>query len=204
MKNFLRKLAVENRKLAFYLAALAALGVFAFMLARYMPAGAEGPVGMDLLSQGNILGHTGEGPGAEPLNHSDFARESALEARLEAFFALVEGAGKVRVMISPFAGRETVFAVDVNKSEALTTETDGQGGARETRQQQSQEKTVMVTDRQGTDRPLILREIEPAIGGVVIIAQGGDNPMVRDALTRAARAVLGLDAHQIQILKGDF
>jgi len=194
--KFLRKLAVENKKLAFYLVALVALGVFALTLGRNIPTPAD------------IIDYVTEKPPAtiQPTYHATtaFAQERALEARLEEFFSLVEGAGKVRVMISPLTGRETIFAVDVNKSESSSTEQDAQGGTRETRQYQSQEKTVMITDRQGTSSPLVLREEAPQIQGIVIIAEGGDSPIVRDALTRAARAVLGLDAHTIQVLTGNF
>jgi len=103
-------------------------------------------------------------------------------------------------MVSPLGSRETVFAIDANGSRSYTKESDGTGGSRETRTEQSNEQTVILTDRQGTDKPLVLREIEPRIEGIVIIAEGGDCPFVRDALTRAARAVLGLDAHMIQVL----
>ena len=193
--KFLRKIAVENKKLAFYLVALVALGVFALMLGRNIPTPAD------------IIDYVAEKPlPAAPTYHAAtaFEQERALETRLEEFFSLVEGAGKVRVMISPLTGRETIFAVDVNKSESSSTERDAQGGTRETHQHQSQEKTVMITDRQGTNNPLVLREVAPQIQGIVIIAEGGDSPVVRDALTRAARAVLGLDAHTIQVLKGSF
>jgi len=193
--KFLRKIAVENKKLAFYLVALVALGVFALMLGRNIPTPAD------------VIDYITEKPPPAALTYyttTDFAQERALEARLEAFFSLVEGAGKVRVMISPLTGRETVFAVDVNQSESSAAERDAQGGTRETHQHQSQEKTVMITDRQGTSSPLVLRETAPQIRGIVIIAEGGDSPVVRDALTRAARAVLGLDAHMIQVLKGSF
>ncbi|MCL2225902.1 MAG: hypothetical protein FWB96_13115 [Defluviitaleaceae bacterium] len=135
-----------------------------------------------------------------PAEKDAFTQELALEARLEEFFGMVENAGKVRVMISPLGSRETVFAVDVSGSRSHTTEQDSQGGSRETHQYQSAEKTVIITNRQGTDTPLILREIEPRTEGIVIIAEGGDCPFVRDALTRAARAVLGLEAHMIQVL----
>jgi stage III sporulation protein AG len=129
-----------------------------------------------------------------------FERETAIEARLEEFFAMVENAGKVRVMVNLPNNRETVFAIDTNESRSYTSEQDSQGGTRETHQHQSAEKTVILKDRQGTDTPLVLREIEPRIEGIVIIAEGGDCPFVRDALTRAARAVLGLEAHLVQVL----
>jgi stage III sporulation protein AG len=77
---------------------------------------------------------------------------------------------------------------------------DSQGGHRETRQNTGQQQTVLIPDRNGGSRPLVLRESEPAIEGIVIIAEGGDSPFVRAELTRAAQAVLGLDAHRIQVL----
>jgi len=189
--SYLRKLAVENKKLAFYLAALVAVGILALTLGRNSPTPNEMvDMVLDKPAENALATYTA----------ADFEKERALEARLEEFFALVEGAGEVRVMISPLAGGETVFAVDVNRSQSSSSEQDAAGGTRETLQHQSQEQTVMITDRQGTDRPLVVREVNPQISGVVILAQGGESPFVRDALTRAARAVLGLDAHQIQVL----
>jgi len=193
--NYLRKLAVENKKLAFYLVALVALGVFALMLGRsQLPTLPSYTTPEKPQEPNNLFNHV----------PSAFEQERALETRLEEFFSLVEGAGRVRVMISPLTGRETVFAVDVSKSGSASNEADAQGGTRETHQYQSQEQTVIITDRQGTDTPLILREIDPQITGIVIIAEGGDSPFVRDALTRAARAMLGVDAHNIQVLTGSF
>jgi len=188
------RMVVENKKLAYYLVALVALGIFALVLRRGIPVENVEPIFV--------------GPPETHYNHAilptAFEVERALETRLEEFFALVEGAGKVRVMISPLAGRETVFAVDVNLNNSYSREEDSQGGTRETRQYYSQEKTVILTDRQGVDRPLVVREIEPQVLGIVIIAEGGDNAFVRDALTRAAMAMLGLEAHMIQVLKGNF
>jgi len=187
--NYLRKIVVEKKKLAYYLVALVALGVFALVLRR-------SPLDVDI----NQLPPDTQPEAIYQANHAVYAPEHLLETRLEEFLSLVEGAGKVRVMISPPQGRETVFAIDGSYSQSFSKEEDSQGGTRETRQYQNQEQTVIITDRQGVDRPLVVREIEPQIQGIVIIAQGGDCPFVRDALTRAARAVLGLDAHMVQVL----
>jgi stage III sporulation protein AG len=123
-----------------------------------------------------------------------------IEERLEDFFTLVAGAGAVRVMVGFSTVRETVFAVDTNYSESFTREEDAQGGTREVRQVSDQSQTVLIPDRNGASRPLVLRESEPRIEGLVIIAEGGGNPHVRAELTRAAQAVLGLEIHRIQVL----
>ena len=126
--------------------------------------------------------------------------ERALEEEMEAFLSLIAGAGQVRVMLSSLGGSETVFAVDTTTNRSYTLEEDAGGGTRDQRQHSSQEQTVIITDRNGVDQPLVLREIMPRVEGVVIIAEGGDDPFVRDALTRAARAVLGVEAHMVQVL----
>jgi len=191
MMKYLRKLAVENKKLTYYLVACVALGIFALVLRRNIPAPQE-----VTYPEFEAL------PQAAAPHPTYHAHE--LEYRLSEFFSLVDGAGQVRVMISPPAGRETVFAVNTNTSDATSKEQDAQGGTRETRQTQLYEQTVILTDRSGNSYPLILREVEPQATGIVIIAEGGDNPHVRDALTRAARAMLGLEAHMVQVLKGYF
>ena len=196
----LRKLAVENKRLAVWLAAIVVLGAVLMLMGRFMrePQHADNTAPDD----GWFSSAYASPGGGETAMHTiaAFTYERALEERLEEFFALVEGAGRVRVMVSPLTAGETVFAVDVNASSTHTVEQDAEGGSREVRQQQSNTQTVMISDRQGSDRPLVLREDVPRVEGIVIIAEGGDCVFVRDALTRAARAVLGLDAHKIQVL----
>jgi stage III sporulation protein AG len=109
--------------------------------------------------------------------------------------------GKVRVLLQFTPNRETVYASDANISESYSREADSQGGTRESRNTQKQEKTIIITDKAGVDRPLVLRETAPKIAGVVIIAEGGDSVFVKDALTKAATTVLGIEANKVQVLK---
>jgi len=132
----------------------------------------------------------------DPASPSD-ARD--MEERLEAFFSLVEGAGVVRVMLGFSSMTETVFAVDTTANESLTREVDAQGGTRDTQQTNQSQQTVLVPGNGGT-HPLVLRETIPTVEGIVIIAQGGNDANVRASLTRAAQAMLGLEAHRIQVL----
>jgi len=190
--NILQKIATENKKIVYYLVALIAVGVFALVI---RPSG---------VSSGEVF-HESDETLLLPMAAQTAPEPTlSLEVQLEEFFSMVEGAGQVRVMLGPSTGHEIVYAIDVNQSGSSTVEKDAQGGTREVTQHQSQEKTVMITDRQGTDRPLVLREIPAQVQGIVIIAEGGDNAFVRDALTRAAVAVLGVESHRVQVLHGSF
>jgi stage III sporulation protein AG len=189
MKSLIEWLRDREWKASHIIMALAA-GVLFMLLGRSLPF------------SGRVQQMPPEEPSytaSEPLKLLSAERE--LEKRLEEAFSLVENVGKVRVLLSFTNERETVYASDANTSESYTRETDSQGGTRETRSQSSQEKTITITDRAGVDRPLVLREIEPRIVGVVIIAEGGDSVFVRDALTKAACTVLGIEANKVQVFK---
>ena len=193
MKYLQKHMEVKDRKILMYLIMLVAAGMLLMLWGRTERNAAhpEYPQAVPVFAYQ---------PDETPPPGQSTRPERALEEELEAFFSLVEGAGRVRVMVSASGGRETVFAVDTTSNHSYLMEEDAGGGTRDQRQISTQEQTVIITDRNGLDQPLILREIEPRIEGVVIIAEGGDDPFVRDALTRAAIAVLGVEAHKVQVL----
>jgi len=196
MKYLQKYMEAKDRKIIIYLMMIAAAGALLMLWGRADRRYAVPPIA----EEPQAIAAFAHEPEATPVPTNAARPERALEEELEAFLSLVDGAGQVRVMLSAFGGRETVFAVDTTSNHSYVMEEDAQGGTRDQRQISTQEQTVIITDRNGIDQPLVLREIEHRIEGVVIIAEGGDDPFVRDALTRAAMAVLGADAHRVQVL----
>jgi len=197
--NTLRKLfRAKDQRTITYLGLLLALGVFIMLL--------SGPL-FRSVSTGNLQEPERyaermvyeTAPAVEA--HQTHIYERALEHRLEEVLSLVDGAGRVRVLVSFAQRRETVFAVDRNINNSVTREEDAQGGTRYQSNQQEQDNTLIITDRSGLDRPLVVRETEPVVGGVVIIAEGGDNVLVQDALIRATSTLLGIEIHRVQVMK---
>jgi len=125
---------------------------------------------------------------------------SYLTQQLEDILSLVAGAGNVRVMIS-MGNAANVFAQNSQENIAATTETDSEGGVRSIHTTNASNTYVMVRRSDGSEAPLMLQEISPAIEGIIIVAQGGGDVVVRDALTRAAQAALGIAPHRIQVLE---
>ena len=195
MKYLRKYVEAKDKKIVIYLVMIAAAGILLMMWGRTARSSPQAPIAEESWPQ-TILTDPETTP--PPSNH--IRQERALEEELEEFMSLVAGAGQVRVMVSAPGNRETVFAVDTTNNRSYVLEEDAQGGTRDQRQHSTQEQTVIITDRNGIDQPLVLREIEPRIEGIVIIAEGGDDPFVRDALTRAAMAVLGVEAHRVQVL----
>jgi stage III sporulation protein AG len=123
------------------------------------------------------------------------------EQRLEEILSLIDGAGKVRVMVSVSGGKEIVVAETAQSESSTNTERDSQGGTRDSASSKDAEQYVFVRQKDGSEVPLILKELVPKIMGVAIVAEGGDNIVVRDALIRTAYVALGIDAHRVFVSK---
>ncbi|MCL2699774.1 MAG: hypothetical protein FWE68_05625 [Defluviitaleaceae bacterium] len=127
--------------------------------------------------------------------------EEKLESRLEDILSRVEGAGAVRVMITFAQSHEIVVAEDGKYDRTHTEETDAQGGNRTVESLNTSGTKITIKGADGSVTPLILRTIAPRVEGVIIAAQGGGDPVVREQLTRAAQTVLGVEPHKVHVLK---
>ena len=163
-----------------------------------------------VLAQGFISSDQGTAPSVPPPDRPasgyTYSRPShrperpEIEVRLEEILSLVEGAGQTRVLLHISQGPERVFARDITTEESTVREADGVGGTREQSQQRTQSNIVTLSRREGGDEPLALYEYAPRIEGVIIVAEGGGNIFVKDALTRAASGLLGVAIHKITVL----
>jgi stage III sporulation protein AG len=126
---------------------------------------------------------------------------SDLESGMEEILALVEGAGAVEVLINYSQGTETVVARNSTSDVHVTDELDAAGGTREQNQTKIQDSVMTLRGQEGGEEPLVLYEIPPKIEGVIIVAEGGGDMFVKDALIRAASGFLGVDLHKVTVLK---
>ena len=133
-----------------------------------------------------LPGKTDPAPNPEPTEEVPSA--SDLSHSLEEILSHVQGAGKVKVLLTMSSGPETVYQVN--------EETPLQGGTGTHRRE-----TVLVTDSQRNQTGLILHQTEPEYRGAVILCQGADSATVRLSIVDAVSKVTGLPSHCISVLK---
>lgn len=121
-----------------------------------------------------------------------------LEMKLKNILSKIEGAGKVDVMISYLSGIEQVPMYDMKESTTVTEEKDKSGGERKT-EQKSNEQNVIYEEKNSTKSPVIKQTIMPEIIGVIIVAEGADNMIVKDNITKAVLATVNVPVHRIQV-----
>lgn len=124
-----------------------------------------------------------------------------LEKALEEVLSSMEGAGRVKVLITMESSKEAVLEKDVVKQRAGTTEVDSAGGSRNTTDISEQEATVYTEGQSSLQTPYVKRIDAPRVQGVLVSAEGGQNAKVVKNITEAIQALFGIEAHKIKIVK---
>lgn len=127
--------------------------------------------------------------------------ERYMENKLEQAISAMEGAGKVKVMITVNTSKELVVAKDKPETRSDTTENDAEGGSRTVSGLDSEEETVYRKESDGSSSPYVVKTLQPVIEGVVVITQGGDRPEVRKNITEAVAALFGIEPNKIKVVK---
>ena len=115
-----------------------------------------------------------------------------IERRLAELLSKVEGAGQVSVMVYADTGSEQVPAYNNIQDTRNDERADG--------------KSLEISETRqlalaGTDEPVILKVIIPQIKGVVVVAEGADDILIKAQLNNAVCTLLGIPEHRVQILK---
>jgi stage III sporulation protein AG len=127
-------------------------------------------------------------------------QELELAGRLEAVLSKIEGVGRVDVMLTLERGSQYQYAKTTDSSSKETVEQDTGGGTREITEKTDRIQMVITRSTQGSEEPVLITEIFPEIKGVVVVAQGAQDPRIKESITRAIQTALRLKAHKITVL----
>lgn len=106
-----------------------------------------------------------------------------MEEQLAALISRMEGAGKTRVMIT--LEDEGYMQVDKNLSI----------------DEKKREEETVVYDSGDKETPYVVRRESPRVKGVVVVAEGGDNPGVVSAISNAVMSLFDIEAHRVIVVK---
>ncbi len=135
----------------------------------------------------------------ESSNEIQLRNEQQIEEKLQDVLSKIRGAGKVEVMITYETGTEIVPAFSSDKQSSSTvneSETTQSSTISETESRQP------ATISQGNgNQPLVLTERQPVVRGVIVVAEGAADIMVKLDLQLAVQTVLGVSANCIEVFE---
>lgn len=124
-----------------------------------------------------------------------------LESRIEELLSSMDGVGEVQAMVTLVTSKELVVEKDEPVTRSTITENDGDGGSRSTNESSFDYETIYETDNDGNKIPYVIKQIEPEIQGITVVAQGGGNALVQKNISEVLEALFHVDAHKIKVVK---
>ncbi len=134
-----------------------------------------------LLFSGNEKTETAPGDSGTEIN----AVEAELEEKLVSLIKTVEGAGKVRVMVTVDCLQERTVAIN--------TETESGENKAEYKSE------YVIVESSGDSDGLLLKVTAPVIRGVGITCEGADTAAVKQEVIRLVSAALGVPVNRIWV-----
>lgn len=124
-----------------------------------------------------------------------------LEKKLKKFLSNVAGIGDVEVMVTLKGSKERIVLKDSPFTQESMNEVDGEGGNRVSSSVRNEESTVMVGNGSGENLPYVIRELEPEVEGIAVIAEGGDRPEIIAEIIEAVQVLFNVPAHKVKVMK---
>jgi len=124
-----------------------------------------------------------------------------LEDRIEELLSCMDGVGKVQAMVTVASSKELIIEKDAPVTRNTVTEVDGSGGTRSTNESSYDYETIYETDAQGYKIPYVIKQIEPEILGITVVAQGGGNAVIQKNISDVLEALFHIEAHKIKVVK---
>ena len=119
---------------------------------------------------------------------TETAERNSLQDSLAEILSQIQGAGKVRVLLTQAAGEQTIYQTDEDISTGESTS-------------DIRRETVIVTDSNRVESGLIRQINPPTYLGAIVLCQGADSASVRLSIVEAVANATGLTTDKITVLK---
>ncbi|HBU85737.1 MULTISPECIES: stage III sporulation protein AG [Paenibacillus] len=136
----------------------------------------------------------------DPTDQNPFqAIEIAFEDKIKGVLENIVGVGTVDVMVTVDSTEELVVQRNVKDSQQLTEETDANGGKRHMTQY-TRDGEIITYEISGDQTPIVTKKLKPQIRGVLVVARGAENKVVKDLITDAVEKGLNVAAYRISVV----
>ena len=124
--------------------------------------------------------------------------ESEMGSKTRDMLEKIVGVGSVDVMVTVDSTDETVYQRNMKDSQQSTDESDASGGKRHT-SEFTRDGEIVIYDTSGDKQPIITKKIKPSVRGVLVVAKGAENKVVKQMIIDAVEKGLNVPAYRIAV-----
>ncbi|MHA6530711.1 stage III sporulation protein AG [Paenibacillus sp. BAC0078] len=125
--------------------------------------------------------------------------EQAMEDRTKEILEKIVGVGTVDIMVTVDSTEEVVVQRNMNDSQQQSEETDASGGKRHTTQY-TRDGEIVTYSQSGNETPIVTKRIKPQVRGVLVVAKGAENKVVRGLIEQAIEKGLNVPGYRISVV----
>ena len=166
-----------------------------------VPFSGEGDAETGLMHSGKTKNSSNNTSNEVEGNGDAEAYAGYLEQKLAKVLSEVHGVGQTEVMITMASSSEKILGADSESESESVKESDSQGGSRSTIQNRSSQTAIYDSGESSQGAPYVTKELTPEVAGVIVIAEGGDDPVVVENIIEAVQALFEIDTHKIKVMK---
>lgn len=119
-----------------------------------------------------------------------------LEKKLVNILTKFNGVENVNVMVTLEDSTEKVTAANTTTSTESSVEKDAEGGTREVIRE---DLSIQIITKGNDESLMVIKEIKPTVQGVIVVADGAEDPILREMLYESVKTVLGIAGNRVQV-----
>ena len=125
--------------------------------------------------------------------------EEVFESNIKEILEKIVGVGTVDVLVTVDSTEEIVIKSNVRDSQQTSEENDSNGGKRNTTQY-TRDGEIVTYESSGSVTPIITKRVKPQIRGVLVVAKGAENQVVRNLVVDAVSKGLNVPSFRISVV----
>ncbi len=123
--------------------------------------------------------------------------EVYLSGQLKEILSQIEGAGAVETWVTLSGSSEMVLYEEKDSESTRLQEADSVGGSRV----EDMEHTDRSVLKDSAGNPYVIKTLQPQVEGVLVVAEGAGDSLVKKNISEAVQVLFGIDAHRIKVAK---
>ncbi|GAF63803.1 hypothetical protein BTS2_0695 [Bacillus sp. TS-2] len=111
----------------------------------------------------------------------------------------IVGVNDASVVINLAETEKNIYEKNVSTKQQFTDETDREGGTRKVEDISKDEQLVLIRNGD-VEEPVLIKTEKPSIRGVLVVANGVENALVKSYVVEAVSRVLDVPSHRVSVM----